>query len=382
MSEPIAEIPCKQCGKLFVPKNKYNTFHTERCRWDHRNQRSKEESVRRTETGFAWDPIRPAAKITVKVPKKRDLSGFRVSLGWKTAAIIPDTQFGHRRFLDTGDLDPFHDPRAIDIIEQVIEAERPDVTVLLGDVVDLPTYGRFRQEPEFIGGVQPGIDRASVHIETVSELSNETHILKGNHDIRIENYSMDNALASAGLRRARRRPDEFPVLTMEFLLGTSEMKNVTWHGGYPAGAYYINDNLATIHGRITGKNLAEKVINTERKCVIFGHVHSYVDGISTFNDRDRPIFVRAHSPGCACRIDGAVPSTRSGRDPFGRPARSWEDWQQGMSIVRYLEGDGRFTIEHIPIFEGWSMHRGAEFTSDKAVNDPELELIPVSGRVF
>lgn len=367
--------PCKQCGKPFTPTSKVNVYHDRQCQLDARANRTKQESVKREETGFAWEILRQAPAVKVVPPKASKIQGLMK--GWKTACVLPDQQFGYRRFIDDGTLDPFHDPRAIEIAEMVVEAERPDLTVLLGDINDLPTYGRFQQEPEFVAGVQPGLDRASAHIATVAEMSGMTKCMKGNHDIRIENHGINNAMASVGLRRARRHQGEYPVLTMEFMLGISEMNNVEMIGGYPSGAYYINDNLACIHGRVTGENLVKKVINTERVSVMFGHVHSYVDGIQTFNSHGKPLFIRAHSPGCLSRIDGAVPSTKSGRDPFGRPIKSWENWSQGLTVVRYQEGNGKFVFEHIPIFEGWAQHRGADFVSKKAVNDPELAL---SGR--
>lgn len=375
------KVRCGQCEREFIPKSRVNIYCNKQCSLDHAAGRSAEESRRRRETGFAWDPIRPAPVVRPKVPKVhayQKLTSFGVAKGWKTALLIPDQQFGYRRNVHTGVLDPFHDPRAIEIVEMIAEAERPDIAVMLGDVNDLPNYGRFRQEPAFVGGVQPGLDRASVHVANISELVDETRIIKGNHDERIENHTMDNALASHGLRRARRRPNEFPVLTVEFLLGTEEMKNVTWVQGYPAGATYLNDNFACIHGRATGKSLVEKVINSERVSVAHGHTHGYYDGVYTFNHRGKPLFVRAHSPGCVCRIDGAVPSSKGGVDVFGRPVKSWENWQQGCTIVRYLEdGSREEKLEHIEIREGWAMHRGQEFVSLKAVDDPELELLPL-----
>lgn len=373
------KIPCEQCGQLFTPRNVNHIYHTQQCRLDHQNQRTAKESRAREQTGFAWDPIRPAAKVTVKVPK-RSKPIFHVAQDWKTAVILPDQQFGYRRFLDDGALDPFHDPRAIDIAEQIVEAERPNKSVLLGDVFDLATWGRWMQEPEFVAGVQPGIDRGSVHIETVASCSDETIWMKGNHDQRLENSALNNALASAGIRRARRRPDEYPINTIEFFVGIADMPNVKTVGGYPAGAHYITESLACIHGRVTGSNIGQKVVNVERVTVVHGHTHGRYHYVQQFNNRGYATLVEAHSPGCLCRTDGHVPSVKSGRDPFGRPVTAWETWSQGVLVARYLESKDRFYFEDVKIFEGEAMHRGQIFTSKKAVDDPELDLIPASGK--
>lgn len=378
------QIPCKQCGRLFTPVNRFNVFHTQQCRWDHRNQRTAEESRKREETGFAWDPIRPAAGVKISTPKQSGITTFNVVKGWKTAVILPDQQFGYRRY-PNGDLDPFHDPRAVEVSEKIVEAERPDQVVMLGDINDLAEFGRFRQEKEFVSTTQPGLDRSSVHILTISELTELTVAIKGNHDMRIELFALDNAFASAGLRNARRTPGDPAILTVESLMGTKEMRNVEWVQGYPSGAHYLNDNVACIHGRAVGANLIEKVIDTERVTTIMGHVHRYFDGMKTFNLRGRPSIIRAHSPGCLCRIDGAVPSAKSGKDHNGKPAKSWENWQQGLTIVRYLPdgtpGTLNYTLEHIFIYEGNAMHRGQIFNSDKDVDDPEYALIPLSARL-
>ena len=49
----------------------------------------------------------------------------------------------------------------------------------------------------------------------------------------------------------------------------------------------------------------------------------------------------AASPGCLCRVDGAVPSKKSGTDIHGRPVSTIEEWQQGAAVVTYeVNGPG------------------------------------------
>src|SRR5690242_15615588 len=113
---------CNHCNEPFEPKSKVNIYCSRQCQLDHRNQRPVEETIRRQETGFAWEPIRPAAPVNVKAPKQRNLKHFNVVQGWETALVIPDQQFGYRYYPD-GTLDPFHDPRAIEIVEKIAEIE-------------------------------------------------------------------------------------------------------------------------------------------------------------------------------------------------------------------------------------------------------------------
>lgn len=317
-------------------------------------------------TGPKWPVVQPAAPVMVKVPK-RDHSGKGALVGtWKTALIVPDTQYGFRRDLyDPTVMDPFHDERALDVVKQVAEAERPDLSIFLGDTLDFAQFGKYRQEEAFVLTVQPTLNAAYTDIATINELSGETRVIEGNHDLRLQNQTMDNNKAAFGIKRAGAPPEEWPVQSIPHLLRLDEM-GIEYVGGYPAGATYINDNLACIHGKKVGnvtRSAASMVVEDERVSVIFGHTHHHETRGRTRNSRGGPKFSIAHSPGCLCRIDGAVPSTKGAIDAFGRAVRSWEDWQQGCSIVRYQPGDGRFDIEQVEIFEGWALHGGQEFIS-------------------
>lgn len=350
---------CAQCGRQFEAKTSIQRYCETRCRWDHYHGVDAAMSKRRRETGYAWAPVQPPKRVRVQAPKRRERTGH-----WKTALLLPDPQFGYRRLHD-GTLIPFHDENALRVARQIAEAERPDVTIWLGDVLDLPMFGKYRQEPTFAQTFQPALDRAHEEIAVVAELSGKCRYLSGNHDERLHFSVIDNMMSAAGIRRAKAPPDEYPALSVPGLLRLNEL-GVEWVGGYPAGATYLNDRFAAIHGTKVGNNrqsAATMVVEDERVSVAFGHVHRIETTYRTRNTRGAPAFSVAHSPGCLCRIDGAVPSVKSGLDPFGKPIRSWENWQNGVSLVRYEERDGRWALESIPIFEGFALHRGQEFAA-------------------
>lgn len=311
------------------------------------------------ESGPQWPVVQPVEPLSIKVPKapasKLD--------GWKTCLILPDPQFGFRRDLETGDLDPFHDVSALDIALQIAERERPDLTIWLGDVLDFAMFGKYIQEPGFALTAQATINVAYEWIAKFVALSGETRLIEGNHDKRLSTAIIQNAVAAFGLRRAAAPPEEWPVLSVPNLLRFDEL-GVEYIGGYPSGATYVNDNLACIHGVKVGnstRSAASVVVEDERVSVIMGHVHRIETRHKTRNSRGVPKFTFAHTPGTLARIDGAVPSTKSGTDLFGRAVKHFEDWQHGISIVRYEEGDGRFALEQIPIFNGWALHNGQEY---------------------
>jgi hypothetical protein len=113
-----------------------------------------------------------------------------------------------------------------------------------------------------------------------------------------------------------------------------------------------------IHGRLLGnkaRSAAQAVVEDERVSVIFGHTHKASMSRKQRQGRGAAHNTVAYSPGCLCRTDGTVPSTKGGIDPFGKPIKSFEDWQQGMAIVRYQPDGKKFHIEDIPIISGWAM---------------------------
>lgn len=324
------------------------------------------------DTGPKWPVVQPAKPVSVKLARR----GVPLVGTWRTLLFLPDEQIGYRRIAGTGELEPFHDPRAIDIAIQVAEAERPDVIVHAGDLNDFAPFSRHRQEPGFVMTVQPAIDYAHAYLAALGSCTRDQRVISGNHDIRLQNYIIDNAAAAFGLTRARAKSAarEWPVLSVENLLRFDEL-GVEYVGAYPAGATYINDNLAAIHGAKIGnanRTAAQIVVEDERVSILYGHTHKRALAAKTRNNRGRNAPVVAHSPGCLCRVDGAVPSTKGQVDAFGAHVTSFEDWQQGVTIVRYQDDNGRFALEEVPIFDGWAKHRDQEFVSARAVNDSGL----------
>jgi metallophosphoesterase superfamily enzyme len=308
------------------------------------------------DTGPAWPVVQPAKPCTIKPPKPRTVA---LSDG-RTAVILPDIQVGFRRDLQLGTLDPFHDELAMAAALAVIRLVQPDLIVFLGDGLDFAQFGTFDQEAAFAGTVQPAIDRMHRYIVECKAAAPHAHVvfIEGNHDRRLQKAVERNALAAFGLRRAE-LPDEWPVLSVPNLLRLDEL-DVKYVGGYPAGVHWLNDRICVIHGhkvRSTGSTAAA-VVDDERVSVIFGHVHRIEQSYRTRRVRDGHRTSLAASPGCLCRIDGAVPSTKGSTDPLGRPIVAAENWQQGVAVVTYEEGDGPFGLELVPIFDGVAHFRG------------------------
>lgn len=305
--------------------------------------------------GPQWPVVDRAAQAPISLPK---LSKRKTKT--KRAVILPDVQFGYRRDIDTAELDPFHDEKAIAAALKVVQAVDPDLVVNLGDFLDFATFGTFEQEAGFAMTVQPALDRAHRFLAEIAIAAPRAKqvLLEGNHDRRLQRAIVRNAMAAFGIRKAN-APDTWPVLSVPYLLRLDEL-NVEYVGGYPAGIYWINDRLACIHGskvRSSGSTAA-LVVDDERVSTIFGHVHRIELAYKTRRVRAGARTSLAASPGTLARIDGAVPSTKGSTDPLGRPVPAVENWQQGVGVVTYEEGDRPFALELVPIFDGEVTFRG------------------------
>ena len=305
-----------------------------------------------------WNPVTTAKPVRIAQvkakPRKRTKS--------KVAVILPDPQIGYRRYDDTGELDPFHDEKAMNVALQVVRYLNPDLIVNLGDFLDFPSFGKYEQEPAFAQTTQAAIDRGHEFLAQQRALAPEAEIvlMAGNHDARLDAAIKRNFMAAHGLKRAG---GTMPVLTVPFLLRTEEL-GVKYVDGYPAARYWINDRLAVEHGyRINSAgSTAHKVVTQEAVSIIFGHIHRLEVCYRTLDVRGKPRMVMAATPGCLCRIDGAVPSAKGAVDMYGRPVKKYENWQHGLAVVEYQEGDGAFSYNDVFInpLDGYSLWLGGK----------------------
>lgn len=315
------------------------------------------------ENGPEWpvvQPARPCVVRPVKAAKAPPQSEFR------TAVILPDAQIGYRRYED-GTLDPFHDESAMAVALQIIRHLAPDVIVNLGDFLDFGAFStKFVTEPSFAQTTQAALDRAHRFLAECRATAPgaEMVLLEGNHDARAGRLIMSNAAAAFGLRQAN-IPDSWPVMSVPHLLRLDEL-GVEYVGGFPAGAHWLNDNFVCIHGRVARSGngaTVRAVVDDERVSLVQGHIHRHEVIYKTRHTRSGPKVSLAASPGTLARIDGAVPSTKGGIDPHGRPVRISEDWQQGVGVVTYEPGDGPFAYEQVFIHQGAAIFRGRSFTA-------------------
>jgi len=312
----------------------------------------------------SWEPVDRAQPIVLAAPKKvvPKKSKHQVHIA------LPDPQIGYRN-LDSG-FDPFHDEHAMDVALQITsyleETDRLDTVINLGDFLDLPAQGRFEQEAAFASTTQSAFDRGHLFLQQQRQAAGpkaKIVLVEGNHDRRMEKFIVTNMLSAFGLRRAN--STELPSMSIPYLLRLDEI-GVEYIDAYPAGAYWITENLRAIHGnkaRSNGSTAAAYTNESPHISTIFGHSHRLEIQSRTVFNGSGAIRSAAVSPGCLCRVDGAVPSVNGSTHIDGSPAKHFENWQQGVAVIT-VEPNGEYYTELVQIKDGVAWFRGKKFTSN------------------
>jgi predicted MPP superfamily phosphohydrolase len=272
----------------------------------------------------------------------------------KTDVILTDKHIGYLR--QDENLIPIHDEKAIDVAHQVVRHIQPDRIVLLGDNMDFAQIGKFG-DTEFTRTAQASID--CFHEELAQYRADAPDakivVLEGNHDERWMKYIRHNAAELIGIKRAK-AAKELGVLTLPYLLRVEDLE-VDYYQGYPANKYWINERLKAIHGNKVKSNgsTAAHIVKHDTSSTLFGHVHRIESHFRTVEESKGPRKISAHTFGTLARLDGTVPGYHSAYSQDGKPVTNFENWQQGMGVVYYKEGDNTYKVDTIEIdtFDGY-----------------------------
>ena len=312
-----------------------------------------------------WQAVRQGPPISIRASRSKSCSVD----GWSTAVVLPDMQIGYYR-TRFGTLEPIHDERAMSIALEIIVACKPSQIILVGDNLDLADFStKYRKTPAFQQTTQEAIDRATTYCAELRSNAPQAQIIwiAGNHEERLQNYIVDNALAAYGIRQGNASQHSFPVLSVPFLCRLDDF-GVEYLSGYPSASHWITPRIRVVHGdRVASSgSTAHKYLAGEKSSIVYGHIHRREWAERSREDYDGIKTILAASPGCLARIDGVVPSTRQGLDLDGRPLRRIEDWQQGMAVIPFSESTGEFVYEQIAIHQYQdgtrAMWRGKWFT--------------------
>ena len=298
--------------------------------------------------------IQPVRITLPEIPKS---SRTPIKRTTKKAVLLPDGHIGYRRELDTGKLQPFHDREVWDIAFQVIREIEPDVIVVQGDMIDLPEMTeKFIRTPDMYFTTQPAIIECVWLLSRLRAEAPDARIayLEGNHEQRMSNIVINN-LSAAYCVSMESISRDYPALSIPALMGLDAL-DIEWLDGYPDNAIWLNENLRVIHGdksKSKSGQTSDAYLDNARSSVIFGHTHR----------RERACKTLYHQSGAKI-YESACPGMMG--NPNRVPARGVEhDWQQGIAIVDYQEGDGGFDIQFANIHNNKeTIFLGTEFVGE------------------
>jgi len=285
--------------------------------------------------------VKPFVKPTTPVQKKSSL---------QKALIIPDSQNSYRRDARTGYLDPTHDRFSWDIVCQIAEEEKPEVIVLLGDMLDLPDWSdKFLITPDLYFTTQPALLELHWWLRRLAATGAHIVYLEGNHEDRLARSVATNTLAAYQIRPAN-APQAPPALSIDGLLGLQEL-GVEYVAPYKTAEYWLNDNLRISHGHLVRSgsgNTVSAAIRDSRCSEIFGHIHRIEMATKTVWSKNGAKQYVAASPGTISRLDPGIVPSNTGR----------QNWQNGFGIVEFEEGNGLFDIRLVQIIQGKAVYNG------------------------
>ncbi|HYE79282.1 MAG TPA: metallophosphoesterase family protein [bacterium] len=249
-----------------------------------------------------------------------------------TRVVVPDT---HGCFVDVPAIAAFLDD---------LEALQPAEIVMLGDHLEC---GGFLAQHWTLGYVaqaeytfEQDVDAANDLLDKIQARAPRAaiHYLQGNHERRIEQWCITQAL---------RHSRDGAYLLRQF--GCDAQLNLSKRGIalYEQGKTYMGLKIpATIklghcyftHGHTAAKHAAAKMLERYKGNVVFGHTHRS-DEASTNTVSDGTI--KAYNPGCLCQMQPLWQHTNP------------TEWSHGYA-VQFVQEDGSFLHVNVTIIDGRS----------------------------
>jgi len=280
---------------------------------------------------------------------------------------IPDSQMGFYRNPETMELEPFHDRRALHLTLQVAKLGKPDIIILLGDMLDLSEWSdKFPRGPEMYFTTQPALNELNWWIQQLLQTGAHIIYFEGNHEVRLKRMLKKNLIAAYNIKAAN-EPESPQLISIPAWLGLDKL-GVEYLGDYPMAQYWINDNLRASHGNLVRAKSGDSVralVQDARNSEICGHIHRFEMASKTVHPISGPVTYVAFSPGTVARLEtGVVPSSGPRMN-----------WQQGAGEVLYESGNGLFQITPLSINNGNMLYYEKHLVYDPNIHEIVNEAV-------
>ena len=306
--------------------------------------------IRKAPVQHEWPVVQPILAQPVRAFSRN----YPMTPPLYKALVVPDSQNGYARDIETNHYEPFHDRLAWDVVLQVAKDQSPDIIVFLGDQLDFSMYtDKFIRSPEYYFTTQPALEELHWWLSQFATTGAEMHYIEGNHEARLRKDVISNTMESYRLRPAN-QPTAPPALSVEGLLDLLGL-GIQYHGNYPKGEYWLNDRFRLSHGNVVRNKSGGStgaIVGDARNSEGVGHIHRAETAHKTVHPRQGPRIYGAYSFGTIARIDGVVPSNSNRHN-----------WQQAFGVISFEPGDGMFETPHIPIIsDGKVLYQGKLYT--------------------
>ena len=235
----------------------------------------------------------------------------------KKAVIIPDSQHGFMWRDRYKKLEPLHDRASMDAILQFTHQFQPDVIVLLGDMADFAQWSiKFPREPCLRQTTQPTINELYWQLAQFRSACPSARMVytAGNHEERLNKYQVKHFDEGMGLRYANDTSED-PIFHMKRLLALDSL-DIEYVGPYNKD-WWLWDRIRVHHGDIArnkgGATVTVRVADGDWS-EVFGHIHRVELAQRRVKSPSGHKIITAMSPGCLCRVDGAVPGVTKNPD--------------------------------------------------------------------
>jgi len=270
-----------------------------------------QDKLSKTTSNMIDNEIYESFGIVNNKPTKEDLARLEINSRFKKA----------KKVLTLPDL---HIPYNISMngINKFIADYKPDVIIYLGDVLDLPYFGKYDELSKVETGIRykPECKIARELIEEQIRLgkSSEVYYLEGNHEFRVNKY-------------LSKHPEGVGSLEVPNMLKLKEL-GVQWK---PENELLQIGELFFTHGYYYNISHTQKHLSVYNRNIIYAHTHQ-IQIFSGYRAYDRIVPYVAKSIGCLTKLNPSYLRNKP------------NSWSNAFHISE-IEEDGQFFDQIVDI---------------------------------
>lgn len=152
---------------------------------------------------------------------------------------------------------PYHDERAVRIVEQIVNEWEPQTIVVLGDWIDNLSVSGHEPAKTFDRNLKREAAVAATRLEGLTRGISERHFVMGNHETRLERFI------------AKKAPELDGLVNIEDLLGLGKWTSVTpYNETLKLGKLNITHDVGK-----AGQNAHRSAAQSYMASAIIGHTH-------------------------------------------------------------------------------------------------------------